>query len=567
MNTHILFFLLLSMDVLGAPITNTIVDTIISKCPKNIVPNEFCVAHIEALLALEHISGKSPPREILMDALMAVRNAYVDDGHIHLALAASQRFAQLVPEHSLIGEENANHLLWLERASPFSSKGEGALPKLHECPTQTMCTILINAARLNQHLRMGGGRCLMHPAFIEGGPGMGLVVARDVAPGETLIVMPQTLALRHASDEGLGENASWAKDLDRVERFAVRLLMMLDNSEWKAWQDLLTSRWLGDTPSDLDLPHSWTTEQIELLRHVNPFAAAWATSHVTGWTATFNEVESSLKKILREELVTLEHWLWACGYGTSRATDDAIVPYVELMNHSPDGETLLVSPFGEHWMRATKHYKKGEQVFFQYFRPPAEVVFSLMTWGLVPTDFSREASFQWHFGMIGSASTWPRVAQALEKHDWQWRVVVIGNGTGLLQICRALYMEEEDMEHIDKLLLGEEVSPRNELMAIREEYEQLRHLQQSLEKALPMLEAATPSPQLDTIRQLHYVQQEIISVALSSASLKYTLSYWTARQEVNTTKYSYIPPRIVPTPSYKDTKIWHQYRSRYVYVA
>ena len=80
-----------------------------------------------------------------------------------------------------------------------------------------------------------------------------------------------------------------------------------------------------------------------------------------------------------------------------------------------------------------------------------------MTWGLVPEDFPRESSFQAHFGMSGNASTWDRVAEAFEAHDWQWRVAVIGNGTRLLQICRALYMEEEDMKHMDKLFHGEEV--------------------------------------------------------------------------------------------------------------
>ena len=272
--------------------------------------------------------------------------------------------------------ENENYILWLEHASTSEARGKGAVHKLHECPTQKLCTQLINAARLHQHLRLSllGGRCLMHLSFIDKQMGMGLVVERDVKPGEALIIVPDTFAHRYASNEGLGKNADWANELDRVERFAVRLLMMWNDPAWKVWKDLVTSHWLGDTPAKFDLPTSWTPEQFEPLCHVNPFVAAAVKSLVTEWTDSFITVQSSLKKIIPDEVVTLEHWIceYACEYAMSRATDDAIIPYVELLNHSPDGETLLVSPLGEYWMRATRHYTKGQQVFFQYFRPPGD---------------------------------------------------------------------------------------------------------------------------------------------------------------------------------------------------
>ena len=52
MKNILLFVLLLLVDVLAAPIANTIIDNIISKCPNNSVSlNYICVAHTEALFA------------------------------------------------------------------------------------------------------------------------------------------------------------------------------------------------------------------------------------------------------------------------------------------------------------------------------------------------------------------------------------------------------------------------------------------------------------------------------------------------------------------------------------
>ena len=563
MNSIARFVLLLLVGVHAAPIADTILNTITSNCPMGSVrPSQFCVAHIEALFAMEHLAGKPQPKDIVMGLLKAVRDSYIADSHIETALAASQRLGQLAPRDHTFVEENKRYLLWLEHASTPLSRSEAALPKLHDCPTQNRCTQIINAALLHQHLRIQGGRTITHPSFVNDQMGMGLVVERDVKPGDTLIVVPKDFTFYHAGTDGFGKDACWA-ELDRVERFAVRLLMAWNDLKWKRWKDHVASLFVGDTPEIIDIPATLTSEQLQILHHVNPFAAAWAKSQKVEWAETFTAVNSSLRKIVPAEAVTLEHWLWACAYALTRAENHALVPYVEMMNHSPDGESLVQSSTGDHFMQATRHYKRGEQVFFQYYAPPGELVFAFITWGVVWEDFLPKGAFAWFFGMVGNASTWDRVAEALEDHDWEWRVAAVGAGEGLLRICRALYMEEEDMEHIDKLLVSEEVSPRNELLASREQWDQLYRLQLSAKDALPILEAA-PSPRLDRIWQLHRAQSAILGDALASAALRYTSLYQAARSEVNRTRYPYIPPRIVPAPSAQDEEQWRRYRGRYV---
>uniref|UniRef100_A0A7S1NGF4 SET domain-containing protein n=1 Tax=Eutreptiella gymnastica TaxID=73025 RepID=A0A7S1NGF4_9EUGL len=562
------FVMLLFLGVHAAPIADTILNSIVTNCPLDTArPSPFCVAQIEALFAMEHLTRKRQPKDITLKLLKAVRDGYMDNQQLETALAASQQLAQLVPDDHILAAENKKYILWLEKASEPLSRGEAVLPKLHDCPTQKRCRQIINAALLHQQLRMEGGRVRTHPGFV-GTLGMGLVTDQDVKPGELLLVVPKHFAFYRNDTDGFGEDVLWAADLDRVERFAVRILMAWKDPKWKRWKDCATSLWEGNTPEVLDVPATWTAEQLQILQHVNPYAAAWAKILTAGWKATFTQVAKSLSKIVPDEVLTLEHWLWACVYALTRSEVDMLLPYVELMNHSPDGEVTLKASNGDHYMNATRHYTKGEQVFYQYYWPPGELVYGLITWGVVWEDFLPTGAFAWFFGMVGNASPWDRLAEALEGHDWQWRLMEVGSDGGrLLRACRALYMEEEDMKHLDKLLLGEEISPHNELLAVREQWEQLSHVKQVLENATQMLEAAAPSPQLDTAQSLHRAQSVILHNALANAALRYTDLYWRARQQLNSTQHPYIPPCIVPTPSTKELEGWRQYRSRYVRTA
>lgn len=213
--------------------------------------------------------------------------------------------------------------------------------------------------------------------------GRGLLSRESMTEGELLMTIPLDICLTRAlSQELLGKNII----PDYMDEYiAVAILLMSekikgDESRWKPYIDVLPSI------KDVYPSFMWTEEELNQLKGSPSFHAS--NSLRSKVDREYSEVvEAVFKRFPNKfplEKYTIDLFRWAFVMLFSRAArlsskssgeELALVPYADLMNHSPYSNTYidaqmsglpLIARKEEVALYADRSYKKFEQVFISY---------------------------------------------------------------------------------------------------------------------------------------------------------------------------------------------------------
>merc|ERR550534_715728 len=181
--------------------------------------------------------------------------------------------------------------------------------------------------------------------------GRGVVAARDIAQYEELARVPEGITMSKASSIAVfGEDA--VGGINMYQATGLHLMherwVEGENSFWKPYIDVLP------TAEEVGGSWTWSDEDLHKFLEGSPLE-----SMSLFFRQKIQEEYATLKKTIFAkypekfplEVFTYERWVWAYSILLSRAVrlkfDDetdwkiALVPYIDLLNHSPFAETFI----------------------------------------------------------------------------------------------------------------------------------------------------------------------------------------------------------------------------------
>jgi hypothetical protein len=219
--------------------------------------------------------------------------------------------------------------------------------------------------------------------------GRGLLARRDVNDGDELLKIPMKLCITKASArQALGHDALPA-DLNEFLAIACQLIhekfIQRDTSFYKAYMDILP------TVDEVNPTFTWSDEDLSFLLG-SPVVAATKSLQmklVREYDALLGHPQTGLMKRFPTrfpaEHFTRDNWTWAFCMLFSRAIrlrglqqgeTLALVPYADLINHSPFSQAYVDARESGDWifkdgeeeviLYADRGYRRMEQVYISY---------------------------------------------------------------------------------------------------------------------------------------------------------------------------------------------------------
>lgn len=218
--------------------------------------------------------------------------------------------------------------------------------------------------------------------------GRGLLARRDINDGDELLKIPLTLCLtKDAARKALGEDAlnEYINEYLAIACHLIREKYMLkDKSPWKAYIDILPET------EEVAPTFTWSDEDLAFLQG-SPVVAASKSLQMKlrrEYDALLGGDKGLIAKFPERfpaEHFTYDNWVWAFTMLFSRAIRLrslrqgemlAMVPYADLINHSPFSQAYIDARQAGDWLFKTdeeevilyadRGYRRMEQVYISY---------------------------------------------------------------------------------------------------------------------------------------------------------------------------------------------------------
>lgn len=307
------------------------------------------------------------------------------------------------------------------------------------------------------------------------GAGMGLFVTRDYAPGDLVHSVPRELVLT-----GLGAktNSPWAPDQLGDTTYPYLLAGILWGvSQAAAGVPGFAQFRLLPTAAELShLPLYWSDEELAELQGTGGVAAYVAA--VRKQTADlFAQHGPALNRHLPG--TTLDNFTYAAAIVASRTWgavggDCALVPILDLLNHSSSAPCVTIEPGGPAVYRALTPIKSGDELFVNYGHKTAGEF--LRGYGFIPDAGPNLSSVLVSINAQNPTSLADFILQKLPLTERIATVPRERPSVALLRITRILNVQYVHMNRIDDFLAGRMVDPDNETAAVRDASNLLRSL-------------------------------------------------------------------------------------------
>lgn len=218
--------------------------------------------------------------------------------------------------------------------------------------------------------------------------GRGLLARRDVNDGDELLRIPMDMCLtKKQARKALGKDAL-PDGINEYLAIACHLIhekfVLGDKSTWKAYMDILP------TVDEVNPTFTWSDEDLNFLQG-SPVIAATKSLQIKlqkEYDALLGGEDGLISKFpdrFPAEHFTYENWVWAFTMLFSRAIrlrnlrqgeTLAMVPYADLINHSPFSQAYIDARESGDWLFKTgeeevilyadRRYRRMEQIYISY---------------------------------------------------------------------------------------------------------------------------------------------------------------------------------------------------------
>uniref|UniRef100_A0A0D9VKG0 SET domain-containing protein n=1 Tax=Leersia perrieri TaxID=77586 RepID=A0A0D9VKG0_9ORYZ len=221
----------------------------------------------------------------------------------------------------------------------------------------------------------------------------GLVALKNIRKGEKLLFVPPSLVISADSEWGCPEVGNVMKknsvpDWPLIATYLISEASLESSSRW--------SNYIAALPRQ---PYSllyWTRPELDAYLVASPIRER-AIQRITDVVGTYNDLRDRIfskhSDLFPEEVYNLETFRWSFGILFSRlvrlpSMDGrvALVPWADMLNHSPEVETFLDydKSSGGIVFTTDRSYQPGEQVFISYGKKSSGEL--LLSYGFVPKE-------------------------------------------------------------------------------------------------------------------------------------------------------------------------------------
>ncbi|EES07338.1 hypothetical protein BDA96_04G272300 [Sorghum bicolor] len=221
----------------------------------------------------------------------------------------------------------------------------------------------------------------------------GLVALKNIRKGEKLLFVPPSLVITADSEWGRPEVGEVMKrnsvpDWPLIATYLISEASLEGSSRWSSYIAALPRQ-----------PYSllyWTRAELDAYLVASPIRKR-AIQRITDVIGTYNDLRDRIfsrhSDLFPEEVYNIETFLWSFGILFSRlvrlpSMDEkvALVPWADMLNHSPEVETFLDFDKSSQGIVFTtdRSYQPGEQVFISYGKKSSGEL--LLSYGFVPKE-------------------------------------------------------------------------------------------------------------------------------------------------------------------------------------
>ncbi|CAL5019316.1 unnamed protein product [Urochloa decumbens] len=221
----------------------------------------------------------------------------------------------------------------------------------------------------------------------------GLVALKNIRKGEKLLFVPPSLVITADSEWSRPEVGDVMKrnavpDWPLIATYLISEASLEGSSRWNSYIAALPRQ-----------PYSllyWTRAELDAYLVASPIRER-AIQRITDVIGTYNDLRDRIfskhSDLFPEEVYNIETFLWSFGILFSRlvrlpSMDGrvALVPWADMLNHSPEVETFLDFDKSSQGIVFTtdRSYQPGEQVFISYGKKSSGEL--LLSYGFVPKE-------------------------------------------------------------------------------------------------------------------------------------------------------------------------------------
>ncbi|PAN07976.1 hypothetical protein PAHAL_1G377500 [Panicum hallii] len=221
----------------------------------------------------------------------------------------------------------------------------------------------------------------------------GLVALKNIRKGEKLLFVPPSLVITADSEWSRPEVGEVMKrnavpDWPLIATYLISEASLEGSSRWSSYIAALPRQ-----------PYSllyWTRAELDTYLVASPIRER-AIQRITDVIGTYNDLRDRIfskhSDLFPEEVYNIETFLWSFGILFSRlvrlpSMDGrvALVPWADMLNHSPEVETFLDFDKSSQGIVFTtdRSYQPGEQVFISYGKKSSGEL--LLSYGFVPKE-------------------------------------------------------------------------------------------------------------------------------------------------------------------------------------
>ncbi|XP_074556686.1 ribulose-1,5 bisphosphate carboxylase/oxygenase large subunit N-methyltransferase, chloroplastic isoform X2 [Curcuma longa] len=255
----------------------------------------------------------------------------------------------------------------------------------------------------------------------------GLVALKNIRKGEKLLFVPPSLVITADSVWSCPEVGNVLKK-NSVPDWPLLATYLISEASFK-----ISSRWSSYITALPRQPYSllyWTLSELDTYLVASQIRER-AIERITNVIGTYEDLRlrifSKHQDLFPEEVFNIDTFLWSFGILFSRLVrmpsmdgKVALVPWADMLNHSPEVETFLdydKSSKGIVFM-ADRSYQPGEQVFISYGKKSNGEL--LLSYGFVPKDGTNpNDSVELLLSLKKSDKCYKEKLEALRKYGLQ----------------------------------------------------------------------------------------------------------------------------------------------------
>lgn len=297
------------------------------------------------------------------------------------------------------------------------------------------------------------------------GAGTGLFATKDYNAGDVVCNVPMDLILTGASAKS---NGPWTSTEFGDAPYNYLLAGMIRGvaEAKKGTPGFGHFKFLPSIDELSHLPLFWTDEEIAQLHGMAGIA-----SYRDAFRTQMKELADKMLPALRKYVpdASADDMLWAGSIVSSRtwsyaAGDCALVPVLDLLNHSPTAPAVTIAADGATY-RAIRPIKAGEELFVNYGHKTAGEF--LRGYGFIPDSGPNLVAVQLALNFNGEVTPFSRfLMEKLAITDRIATVPADRPSSALLRVVRIMNAEYAHLDRADDLVAGKMISPEHELRVV-----------------------------------------------------------------------------------------------------